>query len=193
VKEAPPQRGRRRTKYCGAPTSKGTKCRFVLYADGGRCPRHDPAAQRQRALELVEFEQKAKALAIEKAAAIAADLPRLLEAKRELVLLDDRIRTARRALDTLTTTAAELERWVKETEARATTTVDELLQRANVYLRAHSADMTPELCDLVLRCADAIATQARELRQTKFGTPIIDQINGARSVAERVAAYRRMT
>jgi len=156
------ERGIRR---CGAMTLTNRPCPRIAMQGKGTCAQHDPAQQEARAQASVEHAAKktrehqdwCNRRKVELESGLAA-----LQSRHNALVHDDL--ALRRSVRDL---RAEIERLKRERDAEAKqvdTVAAELLQHARGYLAQSVERITPEQCDLMVRCVEALTRHSREQR-----------------------------
>jgi hypothetical protein len=147
------ERGIRR---CGALTKSGT-CKLIALPDRQSCFHHDPAQAAEVQRRQAERDEAEKNLGLKKRVEQIRQLHASVEQRARL--LDAREREIKRR-------EAEFEHKREAAQAaalqEANGVVDALLARAQQLLAQESA--SPETCDLMIRCAEALTNHSREQR-----------------------------
>jgi hypothetical protein len=197
------QRGLRR---CGCPKRNGEPCHSIIRLETPYCPAHDPDRSERELRELLEYDarerKQAAADAARRDAAYALQLPakqaQLEELQRQLALHEHYVRDARERREALTQGIVDLARQRAEFRARCTQGALALLDRAQLYLGMQAENMTPEICDLMVRTAAELTNHRREQRlealdrqeKTSRAAQAWPPTFVERTPAERVAIYR---
>jgi len=203
---------RRGLKYCGCPKrSTGDPCFTIIRKDAAYCPAHDPTRIEREALALLEYDSTTRKQAIADAArreaAIAGELPakerQLQQLRTEIVQAEQQLRETQWKRDELTRGIVTLERERADFRADCEQSIVGLLRRATTYLDTPDSELSPELCELMIKCAAELTNHQRETRLAKEAARTTqaapqppapsaraEDIRNGATPAERLARYR---